>query len=38
MTANESLSLSLQFKELVKTDLSHAFQEHMPVNMIDEMG
>jgi len=36
MTANESLKLSLQFKELVRTDLSHAFQENMPVELIDE--
>ena len=36
MTANESLTLSLQFKELVRTDLSHVFQENMPVNQIEE--
>ena len=36
MTANESMRLSLQFKELVRTDLSHAFQEQMPVEQIEE--
>jgi len=35
MTANESLALSFQFKELVKTDLSHVFQENMPVDLIE---
>jgi len=36
MTANESLTLSLQFKELVRTDLSHAFQEQVPVEQIED--
>jgi len=36
MTANESLALSFQFKELVKADLSHVFQENMPVDLIEE--
>jgi len=36
MTANESLALSFQFKALVKTDLSHVFQENMPVDLIEE--
>ena len=36
MTANESLTLSFQFKELVRTDLSHVFQENMPVDLIEE--
>ena len=36
MTANESMKLSLQFKELVRTDLSHVFQEQIPVGVIDE--
>ena len=36
MTANESLKLSLQFKELVRTDLSRVFQEQMPVELIEE--
>jgi len=36
MTANESLKLSLQFKELVRTDLSHVFQEQMPAEQIAE--
>jgi hypothetical protein len=36
MTANESLNLSLHFKELVTTDLSHVFQDHIPVDLIEE--
>jgi hypothetical protein len=36
MTANESLSLSLQFKELVKTDLSHVFRTNLPVDLIED--
>ena len=36
MTSNESLKLSLQFKELVRTDLSHVFQEQMPADLIAE--
>jgi len=36
MTSNESLKLSLQFKELVRTDLSHVFQDQMPAEQISE--
>ena len=38
MTANESLNLSLCFKELVKTDLSHVFQEDIPVDIIEQQA
>jgi hypothetical protein len=36
MTANESLSLSLCFKDLVQRDLSHVFQDFIPVDMIEQ--
>jgi hypothetical protein len=36
MEANESLSLSLRFKEMLKSDLSHAFLDDLPVQLIEE--
>ena len=38
MTANESLILTLHFKELVKTDLSHAFSADIPTDLIEELA
>ena len=35
MTANESLKLSLQIKDLLKTDLSHVFHEDIPFDLIE---
>lgn len=36
MTSNESLSLSLRIKDLVQRDLSHVFQEFIPVDLIEQ--
>jgi hypothetical protein len=38
MKMNESLSLSLRFKEFVNTDLLHAFQEDLPVSVIEKQS
>ena len=38
MTPNESLNLSIQFKELLQHDLLHAFSDHLPVKIIDEQA
>jgi hypothetical protein len=38
MTSNESLILSLQFKDLLQTDLLHAFREELPIEMIDQQA
>jgi hypothetical protein len=38
MTANESLNLSLQIKDLLNTDLSHAFHEDIPFDMIEKQA
>jgi hypothetical protein len=38
MTANESLKLSVQIKDLLKTDLSHVFSEDIPVNLIENIA
>jgi hypothetical protein len=38
MTANESLNLSLQIKDLLKTDLSHVFQEDLPFDLIEHQS
>jgi hypothetical protein len=36
MEANESLRLSLRLNEMLRSDLSHAFSEHIPVRLIEE--
>jgi hypothetical protein len=36
MTANESLNLSLQIKDLLKTDLSHVFHTDIPFDLIEK--
>ena len=36
MEANESLHLSLRFKEMLTSDLSHAFAEYISVDMIED--
>jgi hypothetical protein len=36
MTANESLNLSLQVHDLLKTDLSHVFHEDIPFELIEK--
>ena len=36
MKDNESLHVSARFKELVKTDLSHAFYESLPASVIED--
>ena len=36
MTSNESLNLSLRIKDLVQRDLSHVFQEFIPVDLIEQ--
>ena len=36
MEANESLQLSLHFKEMLSSDLSHAFADYLPTGMIEE--
>ena len=38
MTANESFNLSLQINDLLKTDLSHVFQEDIPVDLIENQA
>ena len=38
MTANESLHLSLQIKDLLKTDLSHVFHEDVPFDLIEQQA
>jgi hypothetical protein len=38
MTVNRSLELSCQIKELVATDLSHAFREDIPFQAIERMS
>jgi hypothetical protein len=35
MTANESLNLSLQVNDLLKTDLSHVFHDDIPFEVIE---
>jgi len=35
MTANESLNLSSQIKDLLQTDLSYVFKDDIPVNLIE---
>jgi hypothetical protein len=36
MTANESLNLSLQINDLLKSDLSHVFHAHIPFDLIEK--
>jgi hypothetical protein len=36
MTANTSLGLTCQFKEMVATDLSHVFHDSIPIKRIEE--
>jgi hypothetical protein len=38
MTANESLQLSLQVHDLLKTDLSHVFHEDIPFELIEKQA
>jgi hypothetical protein len=38
MTANESLKLSLQVHDLLKTDLSHVFHEDIPFELIEKQA
>jgi hypothetical protein len=38
MTSNESLKLSIQFKELLQQDLLHVFSEHLPIKIIEEQA
>ena len=38
MTANESLKLSTQIKDLLKSDLSHAFYGDVPVELIEKQA
>jgi len=38
MTANESLHLSLQIKDLLKTDLLHVFSDDVPVDLIENQA
>jgi hypothetical protein len=38
MTANESLKLSLQVHDLLKTDLSHVFHEDIPFDLIEKQA
>jgi hypothetical protein len=38
MTANESLNLSLQVHDLLKTDLSYVFQEDLPFDLIEKQA
>jgi len=38
MTANESLNLSLQVYDLLKTDLSHVFYEDIPFELIEKQA
>jgi len=38
MTANESLKLSLQVHDLLKSDLSHVFQEDIPFEQIEKQA
>ena len=38
MTANESLNLSSQIKDLLKTDLLHAFYDDVPINQIEHQA
>jgi len=36
MKSNDSLQLSLQIRDLIKTDLSHSFVSYLPVNFSDD--
>jgi hypothetical protein len=38
MTANESLNLSIQIKDLLHIDLSHAFYDDVPVDLIESQA
>jgi hypothetical protein len=38
MKSNESLSLSLSLKETLKSDLSHAFSEYLPLDLLEEQA
>ena len=38
MTANESLNLSLQVNDLLKSDLSHVFHEDIPFELIEKQA
>jgi hypothetical protein len=38
MTANESLNLSVQVHDLLKTDLSHVFHEDIPFELIEKQA
>jgi hypothetical protein len=38
MTANESLNMSIQIYDLLKTDLSHVFHEYIPVDLIEHQA
>ena len=38
MTANESLNLSLQIKDLLKQDLFNFFHTDIPVDLIEEQA
>jgi len=38
MTANESLILSTQIKDLLQTDLLHVFYDDVPIELIDKQA
>ena len=38
MTANESLNLSTQVYDLLKTDLSHVFHDEVPFDLIEKQS